>query len=92
MKFACLRLVGPYLGKESLSKPWSSGRRRGDKKAESSDGVLLTCRLYCWRGGGNVIDKEGKERLGIRWSSFSLARMSLSNLRQLGRVMAQIER
>ena len=38
-----------------------------------------------------MVDKEGKERHGIRWSSFSLARMSLSNLRELGRVMAQIE-
>ena len=32
-----------------------------------------------------------QERYGIRWSSFSLARMFLSNLRELGRVMAQIE-
>ena len=38
-----------------------------------------------------MIDKEGKERLGLRWSSFSLAKMFLSNLRQLGRVMGQIE-
>ena len=65
-----------------------AGRVR--KHIEPIDRILLTCRLYCWRGGGLMVTGR-QERYGIRWSSFSLARMFLSNLRELGRVMGQIE-